>query len=199
MARVLIAVPTFESVSPDTFKSLWDLDKGDHDCDFEFVRGYDCARARTKIAEASKPYDYVLMVDSDVIVPQDALVNLMSHGVGVCMGFYAKRDRYDGCTALCELGRKNYDSCFFADELKEMRESGKYLIEVKGGGAGCLLVRTSVFERVPFPWFSFVVNADRSVLGEDYYFCSQCRKAGIKVYADTRVGCKHCFRHWQDV
>ena len=31
MARILIAVPTFETIYPDTYKSIWDLDKGGHE------------------------------------------------------------------------------------------------------------------------------------------------------------------------
>ena len=43
MAHILIAVPTFENIYPDTFKSIYDLDIEGHDVQFEFVRGYDCA------------------------------------------------------------------------------------------------------------------------------------------------------------
>ena len=35
---ILIAVPTFENIYPDTFKSIYDLDKGDNNVSFEFVR-----------------------------------------------------------------------------------------------------------------------------------------------------------------
>ena len=49
--KILIAVPTFETIYPDTYKSIFDLDKGDHEVLFEFVRGYDCATARNSIAQ----------------------------------------------------------------------------------------------------------------------------------------------------
>ena len=42
--RILIAVPTFENILPDTFKSIYNLEKTeDMIVDFDFVRGYDCA------------------------------------------------------------------------------------------------------------------------------------------------------------
>ena len=68
--RILIAVPTFENIFPDTYKSIWDLDKCGHDVSFEYVRGYDCATARNKIAQKAidGAYDYVLMVDNDVVI-----------------------------------------------------------------------------------------------------------------------------------
>ena len=41
--RILIAVPTFETIYPDTYKSIWDLDKCGHEVLCDSVRGYDVA------------------------------------------------------------------------------------------------------------------------------------------------------------
>ena len=67
-----VGVPTFENITPDTFKSIYGLERGGHKCIFEFVRGYDCATARNRIAQMSldKGVDYVLMVDNDVALPK---------------------------------------------------------------------------------------------------------------------------------
>ena len=94
MPKILIAVPTFENIYPDTFKSIYDLDVSGHDTEFEFVRGYDCATARNRIAlmALDKKTDYVLMVDNDVVLPKDALINLFDDPKDVCLGFYAHRD-----------------------------------------------------------------------------------------------------------
>lgn len=79
--KILLAVPTFENIYPDTFKSIYELDKAGHEVMFEFVRGYDCATARNRIAQKSLDMeaDYVLMVDNDVVLPNDALHNLLDH------------------------------------------------------------------------------------------------------------------------
>ena len=71
MKKILIAVPTFENIYPDTFKSIYDLDKGDNEVIFNFVRGYDCATARNNIILEAKRIkaDYVLMVDNDMVIP----------------------------------------------------------------------------------------------------------------------------------
>ena len=59
MARILIAVPTFENILPDTFKSIYNLDKTeDMIVDFDFIRGYDCARARNLIANKAIKEEY---------------------------------------------------------------------------------------------------------------------------------------------
>ena len=201
MARVLIAVPTFENIYPDTFKAIWDMDKGEHEVIFDFVRGYDCASARNNIVMLARGYgaDYVLMVDNDVTVPHDALVNLMEHGVDVCLGYYAHRNRANDettTTCLCKQGEINYTMQYTGAELRAMRDAGEYLVRIHGGGMGCALIKVSVFDRIPYPWYDWknYADANHSLLSEDLYFCEGCKFAGIKVHADTRVACGHMFR-----
>lgn len=208
MARVLIAVPTFETISPDTFEALWDMDKP-CECGFEAVRGYDCATARNKMAQKAIDggWDYLMMVDSDVTPPKDALVNLLSHGVDCVSGFYVHRnaeneptERVCACRLSMDDGTLYYDypleSEYTKYELACMRERGENLVEIHGGGMGCVLVKTDVFGRLSYPWFDWVNyrNDHRGVLSEDLYFCEKMRKAGIRRYVDTRVACGHLFR-----
>ena len=210
--KILIAVPTFENIYPDTYKSIWDLDKGSHEILFEYVRGYDCATARNRIVQRSLDLgaDYVLMVDNDVVLPKDALINLLDDAKDVCLGYYAHRDTdniYKGRTCVCRQfmpdGTRYYnyplESEYTAAELHEMREKGIYKQEIHGGGMGCAFIRTEIFWDIKYPWYDWVNYADdnRGMLSEDLYFCEQCRANGIPIYTDTRVGCGHMLRHIQ--
>ena len=212
MARVLIAVPTFETITPDTFKALWDMDKGGHECLFDFVRGYDCATARNNIAQRAMELgaEWLLMVDNDVAPPVDALVNLMEHGEDAVTGYYAHRgaaNLYEGRTCVCRLTKPdgtyyfNYplESEYTGAEMREMRERGENLVRVHGGGMGCMLVRVDVFRRLDYPWFDWVNYADdhRGMLSEDLYFCEKLRADFTPMHVDTRVECGHVFRHMQ--
>ena len=207
--RILIAVPTFENITPDTFKALWDLDKGDHKCDFQFVRGYDCATARNRIAQLAidEGYDAVLMVDNDVTPPRNALLDLLSHDVGFVSGYYLHRnaDNMPGAnTCVCRLHQPNgelyfnypLESEYTGEELHLMAANQRFLLEVHGGGMGCALVKTDVFRKLDYPWFDWVNYADdnRGMLSEDLFFCEKMRMAGIPRYVDTRVACGHLFR-----
>ena len=209
--NIMIAVPTFETIYPDTYQSIYELDKAGHELAFEFIRGYDCATARNKIAQRSMDLnaDYVLMVDNDVVLPKDALINLTDDMKEVCLGYYAHRDVdnvYKGRTSVCKLfdsnGEKyfNYplDSEYTATELIGL-QGKKHKIAIHGGGMGCAFISTSVFQRLKYPWYDRVNYADdnRGMLSEDLYFCEQCRKHGITIYTDTRVGCGHILRHCQ--
>lgn len=210
--KILIAVPTFETIYPDTFKSIYDLDNAGQDLSFEYVRGYDCATARNRIAQLSidRKVDYVLMVDNDVVLPKDALSNLLDNPPLVTLGSYAHRDTdniYRGRTCLCKLldpnGKKyfNYplESEYAADELSKMREDGRLKIQIHGGGMGCAFINTSVFRKIEYPWYDWVNYKDRGMLSEDLYFCERCKAHNIKIYTDTRVMCGHMLRHVQNL
>ena len=212
MARILIAVPTFETIYPDTYKSLWDLDKDGHEVLFDSVRGYDVATARNRIAQKAIDLetDFVLMVDNDVSLPKDALKLLLENAKDVNLGYYAHRDTdniYRGKTCICKLkdahGKEYYhyplESEYSAEEMHGMADAGTTKIEVHGGGMGCALIRTEVFRKATYPWYDWVNygDANRGMLSEDLYFCSLCRASGLKIYADVRVGCGHLLRRVQ--
>lgn len=210
--KILIAVPTFENIYPDTFKSIYGLDSAGQELFFDFVRGYDCATARNKIAQRAcdEDADYVLMVDNDVVLPDDTLVNMLDDLKDVCLGYYAHRDAdniYRGRTSVCKLyqpdGTKyfNYplDSEYTAEELRDLRDTGVTKLQIHGGGMGCAFINTNIFRSIPYPWYDWVnyPGEKRGMLSEDLYFCELCRKARIQIYTDTRIGCGHMLRHVQ--
>lgn len=202
--KILIAVPTFENITPDTFKSIYDLNKGDHECLFDFVRGYDCATARNNIAGKALGLgvDYVLMVDNDVTLPKDVLLWMLEEPQDVTLGYYAHRNAdnlYNGRVSVCKLGWYNYplESEFTAKELIAKRDAGETKIMIHGGGMGCALIRTDVFRKIKYPWFDWVNHDNGAMLSEDLYFCEACRKVKIPIYTDTRAGCGHLLRHIQ--
>ena len=211
--KILIAVPTFETIYPDTFKSIYDLESYGHELLFEYVRGYDCATARNKIAQKAidMEVDYVLMVDNDVVLPKDAIRNLLDDAKDVCLGYYAHRGNdnlYNGRTCVCKRFSDdgvlyfNYplESEYTAKEMSDMRKSGQYKIQIHGGGMGCALIKTSVFrDEIAYPWYDWVNYKDdnRGMLSEDLYFCERCHNVGIYIYTDSRVACGHMLRHIQ--
>lgn len=210
--KILVAVPTFESIMPDTFKSIYDLDKGEHEVIFEFIRGYDVATARNKIAQRGIDLetDYVFMVDNDVVLPSDALLKLLENDKDICLGYYAHRNQDNVCvgrTCICKLydndGKAYYhyplESEYTTEEMECLAHQGETAIVVHGGGMGCALIKTNVFRTAQYPWYDWVNYGDknRGMLSEDLYFCSLVRNYGLKVHADVRVHCGHLFRYIQ--
>lgn len=209
MSRVLIAVPTYENIYPDTFRSIYSLDTAGHEADFDFFRGYDVANARNAIASATldHKYDYVLMIDNDAVLPQDALANLLETegayplGHSVAVGYMLSRPirtaNSTGKTTVFKFANGSYRvaDAYTADELKALRDSGKNHIQVRGSGLGCALIHRDIFNAVKFPWFKWTVYGDGTQLSEDLGFCEKLRKCKIPVYVDTRVACGHMMRH----
>lgn len=210
--KILIAVPTFESIYPDTFKSIYELDPDGHELHFDFVRGYDCATARNRIAQKTLDggYDYVLMVDNDVVLPADVLKSLTDDIRDVCLGYYAHRDTdniYRGRVSVCKLYQPNgiryfnypLESEYSAEELQDLREGGTYKIQIHGGGMGCAFIKADIFRRLKYPWYDWVNYKDdnRGMLSEDLYFCELCRQDGIPVFTDSRAECGHMLRRVQ--
>ena len=210
--NILIAVPTFENIYPDTFKYIYGLDSGGHDLMFDFIRGYDVATARNKIAQRAidEDADYVLMVDNDVVLPEDALLNLLEGEKDVCLGYYAHRNEdniYQGRTCVCRLYQPNgkayfnypLESEYTAEEMKTFRDEGTTKFQIHGGGMGCALIRTDVFRRLKYPWYDWVNYADdnRGMLSEDLFFCEKCKHASISIFTDSRVACGHMMRYIQ--
>lgn len=212
--KILIAIPTFETIFPDTFKSIWDMNTDFNQLIFDYVRGYDCATARNNIVQRALDMDadYVLMIDNDVIVPKDILRIMLQDPVDVCLGYYAHRDVdniYRGRTSICKLLQEdgtpyfNYplESEYTAEEMKQLNQKGVTKVQIHGGGMGCAFIDTDVFRKLDYPWYDWVNYKDdnRGMLSEDLYFCELCRIADIQIFTDVRASCGHILRHAQYV
>jgi glycosyltransferase involved in cell wall biosynthesis len=190
--RILIAIPTFETIQPEVFKAVYDLHSAGHELYFDFVKGYDCAVARNKISVLAKgTYDYVLMVDSDTIIPPDTLELMLDTDVDICLGVCPRKNTKEGETAMVKMTDMSYRDFYHYDELPAEKT------EVKGGGFACALIKTTVLTALDYPYFQYVTNEDSSTFSEDFYFCQHARLYGYQIIMDPRVKCGHLARYYQ--
>lgn len=145
---------------------------------------------------------HLLFLDTDLIFSPDHVARLISHDVPVVAGLYPKKQDTPSWVANAH------------PYYPEPEESG--LQRVRYVGTGCLLVERGVFgslaerglvaeyvadhdgEGAPLrrDWFPVGVTEDTAIgktryLSEDWFFCELCARAGVPVYADTRVVLKH--------
>ena len=192
--KILIAVPTFENICPEVFKAIYELDKCGHDVDFEFVKGYDCAKARNEIGIRARDlkYDYVLMCDSDTIMPKETLKWFLEKPVDIVLGFCPHKNTKHGETEIYKTGQYDFVSRYSYAELEGITEER---IPIRGGGLACALIKVSLFSELEFPWFKYVQYGEFRELSEDFFFCDKA--SNYVIEADTRVRCGHLARYFQ--
>lgn len=141
-----------------------------------YARGSILPSNRNKIVRNAieRQFEYLLFLDCDMDFPPDTLHRLLAHGKDVVAANYVKR----------QLPTKPVSVRGGRPVLSSPDRRG--LEEVDGVGTGLLLLRTSVFGRIPPPAFAFQAVPDRpgEFLGEDYYFCAKLKAAGIPLYID---------------
>lgn len=191
--KILIAVPTFETIEPEVFKAIYDLRKPEGcELSFDFVKGYDCAVARNKIATlAIGTYDYVLMVDSDTIIPPETLELMLDTPVDICLGVCPRKNTKDKLTAMIKREDFTYHNSYAYPELPAEKT------KIRGGGFACALISTKCLTALDYPYFQYVTNADGSTFSEDFYFCQQAGLYGFDIWMDPRVRCGHLARYYQ--
>ena len=191
--KILIAVPTFETIKPECFKSIYGLKNPENfNLFFDYVKGYDCARARNEIVKLALNYnfDYVLMIDSDVNVPRQTVNNLLACKSDIALGWYYKKRTTSDETVIYDFGKDfTNKNMIYGETLWQLDDP----IEVKGGGLGISLVNVNVFRQMKYPYFKYVIYDDDTVLSEDLFFCNKARDHGMKIKCNPNVKGNHIY------
>ncbi len=142
------------------------------------------ADSRNAIAETFTG-DWLAMIDDDHVYHPKMLVTLVRH---------LEDPRVDIVTPLIMRRRFPHPNVLVlaSDDPAKPHEMRQLVLnaaegglrEVHGAGAGVMVLRRRVFERVPKPWFEWGRTS------EDYALCLKARSAGCRIYCDldTRVG-----------
>jgi glycosyltransferase involved in cell wall biosynthesis len=186
---ILIAIPTNKNIEAATFKSIYDLEvpKG-YKTHFQYFYGYQIDQIRNLIAEWGKAYDYLFCVDSDIVLPNDALIKMIEGDKDVISGLYVQR-----------IPEKNTLEIYHEDEYggtvntpwANIKDHNG-LHEIAACGFGCVLIKSEVLRTMQYPHFvykSAINHAD--TLSEDVYFCQKAREHGFKIWCDTTILCDH--------
>jgi len=131
---------------------------------------------------------HILFIDSDMAFGTQALQRLLSHKVPIVGVTYSTR------MPKFMLTHINYD-----DTRTLLKDSGKY--EVKGLGGGMLLVERVVFESFPRPWFQMDWLDNKTIHGEDLFFCEKAIEQGFTVFLDVDLSrsVRHCGQHFYSI
>ena len=152
-----------------------------HEAELLVTVGSTISVARNKLVTGSLRADYLLFIDSDMVLPIDLIDRLLAHKKDVVGALaYSRGYPHDPIT-LRE---------WKPGEYYKTKPTGE-LIDVDATGCACLLVKTEVFNKIKQPWFDFSVYKETECKGEDVLFCEKVRAAGYKIYVDTGLECGH--------
>lgn len=112
---------------------------------------------------------HLFFLDTDMVFPTNTLVRLLQHDKDIVGAVYSQR-----AAPFHPLG---------VTKEGEHKHVTRGLHAMKIIPTGCMLIRMSVFSKIPKPWFNTVADGEQ-LLGEDYFFCDQARRAGFEVWCD---------------
>jgi FkbM family methyltransferase len=186
--KILVAIPTAKYIEVQTFKSIWDLDVPDgYELDFQYFYGYQIDQIRNLIAEWAKRYDYLLSVDSDIVLPRDSLRKMLSADKDIISGLYIQR--IPGTQTVEVYMDTDGGGC---TNIPYSLLENRGVVEIAACGMGAALIKSEVFRKMQYPHFQYKSALDhRNTVSEDVYFCLKARGLGFSVWADTSIKCDH--------
>lgn len=186
---ILIGIPCSKYIEAETFESLYNMEipKG-YTTEFQYFYGYNIAQVRNLMADTAirRKFEYMLWIDSDIIVPKDALMKLVGHEKECVAGVYIQR-RPD--IEVPEVYIREGEGVRNAS-LMEIGQNG--LVEVAACGFGCMLTKTEVLKKIGYPQFEYKNSLDHTyTISEDVDFCRKAANNGASIFVDTSVKCGH--------
>jgi len=128
-------------------------------------------------------HTHLLFVDSDT-VPFDNPLPMAELGLDVVGGVYPmwRVDHYEWL-AMVEQPDGKY--------ITLPADKRKGIVECDGLGAGCMMIKREILEKIPAPFADKIREDGTRSVGHDYYFCQKAKALGYKVWADWEILCDH--------
>lgn len=159
---------------------------GDHE-----LRWLNLCRKLNKAARVALEggYDALLTVESDIVVPQDALEKLAAVNADVVYGLFVLRFppyHWNVATRMRPLGEVR----FLSGDPQAAAEAWGKVIPCEGHGQGICLIRRQVLDRIAFR------NPKPEVRAQDWFFSYDCQRLGFSQMAHLGVVCGHINPPW---
>jgi hypothetical protein len=123
--------------------------------------------------------EWVLWLDSDMMFPSTTLLRLLAHKQDIVACNYMKRSQpFKSVTFMDTNDWESWVPIKSEDEL----------LTVEATGMGCLLMRTSVFQRLKKPYFEYTFQpTTKDWLGEDFTLFKKLNSLGYQLKIDMNL------------
>lgn len=199
--RVFVAGVSSESQYVKSIMSFYAMKLRDGDIrTIDFGKpGIHARRNVGSLFEQDTKYDALLLVDLDMIFPEDMLEKMRTHDLDIVSGHYFRR-RTDPMMSVMHVDRGQWPYIPMLDPPTEG------LHEVASCGFGAILIKREVymavkeflapgghpFDEGPLEW----VTGDKGNFGADMRFSAVARKLGYIVWMDASIECPHGHTVW---
>lgn len=153
------------------------------------VRNHYHQYQRGREAFLNGSYDAMLVIESDIIPPPDALKRLAALDADVAYGVYVfRRNQVINIFERYPQPARNPGESLSLHPQKLQKALRDGVVECSGAGLGCVLIRRHVLERFPFRILSEDMNPQVHC---DTWFTADVYSAGLTMKADMTVVCGH--------
>lgn len=179
---LLIGMPHKGFVTTEWALSLRNL-SSPPGCMYSVSRGFSIDETRNILVEEllKSDCDWLLFLDTDVIVPPDIIMRLLAHRKPIMSALYYTR--FPPIEPAMWVGE--------GDGKKSIGYVPGDIVEAQYVGMGACLIHRTVFEKISKPWFRWTQGFEENGVGEDFFFCKKARESGYHIYVDTAIVCKH--------
>lgn len=136
--------------------------------------------------------NYLFMLDSDVLPPPNIIDVLLKHDKPIVGGWYHKKESFEikdiegnpkmiSRPVIYDWSRESEGKYWFHNRM----QPGQGVEKVDGIGAGCLMMRRDLAEKLgerPY---------DMNAGGEDLVLCKKIRDLDVPIYVDWDMACAH--------
>ena len=194
--RIMIAIPCMDTLPVKFVESLMAMDKpeGTSVCFRPNSLIYD-ARNLLSLTAMEQGFDYVMWLDSDMIVPKDIITRLLrdsvTYKVDMVTGLYVKRQFPPDPVLFDEVSPPQV-----IEDDKVVKHVHNFLnyprdsfFQIAGCGFGCVMTSVKLLREV---WKKFgPAFAPFNWAGEDVSFCYRVRQLGYEICCDSTISCGH--------
>jgi hypothetical protein len=205
--KVVLSIPTYGHVDPQCARSVRAAVMTAANHGTQWVGDYSTDRlsygtgrnlvARTIIEEVDVPVDGIVWIDSDMIVPVDAIWRLLAT---------VEKNSFDFLTGIYHQRGGEHLPVVYIHNPKTDRFNQasmypeKSIVKLDACGFGFVYTSVSMLEKMKAhpdfkddggEWFPDY-REGHGKYGEDIGFCRLAMKAGIQLYADSNILLGHC-------
>ncbi|MFH2074373.1 MAG: hypothetical protein ABIJ57_03360, partial [Pseudomonadota bacterium] len=132
---------------------------------------------------------HILFLDTDQIyLDEDMIQRMLDHQRPIVGAMVHRRyPPFDPLLLRGETGK------LYSVPDEEIKPNGEFanLVPVDRTGSGCIMIDTSVFLELEYPWFELRQNPDGTPVGEDFAFCEKATAAGFEIFVDCSIRVQH--------